>query len=57
MAQGNETGNFSGVEHGLLGQQSISVALFGEEAMAVEWTITIEGNNEFGDVCRREGDR
>jgi hypothetical protein len=34
--------------------QSISIALFGEEAMAVEWTITIEGKNEFGDVCRRE---
>jgi hypothetical protein len=27
--------------------------LFGEEAVAVEWTITIEGKNEFGDVCRR----
>ncbi|RWM29142.1 hypothetical protein [Mesorhizobium sp.] len=23
-------------------------------AMAVEWTITIEGKNEFGDICRRE---
>lgn len=34
--------------------RSISIALFGEEAMAVEWTITIEGKNEFGDVCRRE---
>ncbi|SDO01198.1 hypothetical protein [Ensifer sp. YR511] len=22
--------------------------------MAVEWTITIEGKNEFGDICRRE---
>ncbi|GLS36707.1 hypothetical protein GCM10010869_22980 [Mesorhizobium tianshanense] len=22
--------------------------------MAVDWTITIEGKNEFGDVCRRE---
>lgn len=22
--------------------------------MAVEWPITIEGKNEFGDVCRRE---
>jgi hypothetical protein len=22
--------------------------------MAVEWTITIEGKNEFGVVCRRE---
>ena len=21
--------------------------------MAVEWTITIEGKNEFGDVCRK----
>ena len=21
--------------------------------MAVEWTITIEGRNEFGDVCRK----
>jgi hypothetical protein len=34
--------------------ESISIALFGEEAMAVEWKITIEGKNEFGDVCRRE---
>jgi hypothetical protein len=22
--------------------------------MAVEWTITIEGRNEFGDTCRKE---
>lgn len=22
--------------------------------MAMEWTITIEGKNEFGDVCRKE---
>lgn len=22
--------------------------------MAVEWTITIEGRNEFGDSCRKE---
>lgn len=22
--------------------------------MAVEWTITIEGKNEFGDICGRE---
>ena len=22
--------------------------------MAVEWTITIEGKNEFGDICRKE---
>ncbi|MER9064875.1 hypothetical protein [Mesorhizobium sp. M0698] len=22
--------------------------------MALEWTITIEGKNEFGDVCREE---
>ena len=22
--------------------------------MAVEWTITIEGRNEFGDICRKE---
>ncbi|MET3588362.1 hypothetical protein ABID21_004498, partial [Pseudorhizobium tarimense] len=21
--------------------------------MAVEWTITIEGKNEFGDICRK----
>jgi hypothetical protein len=32
---------------------SISIALFGDKAMAVEWTITIEGKNEFGDVCRK----
>jgi len=25
-----------------------------EATMAVEWTITIEGRNEFGDICRRE---
>lgn len=31
--------------------QSISITLFGEAAMAVEWTITIEEKNEFGDVC------
>ena len=22
--------------------------------MALEWTITIEGRNEFGDTCRKE---
>ncbi|MER8797027.1 hypothetical protein NKH75_23010 [Mesorhizobium sp. M0984] len=22
--------------------------------MAVEWTVTIEGRNEFGDTCRKE---
>ncbi len=22
--------------------------------MAVEWTITLEGRNEFGDICRKE---
>ncbi|MGO4566319.1 hypothetical protein AB4Z52_14855 [Rhizobium sp. 2YAF20] len=22
--------------------------------MAVEWTITVEGRNQFGDICRRE---
>jgi hypothetical protein len=22
--------------------------------MAVEWTITIEGKNELGDICRKE---
>lgn len=31
----------------------MSAALFGGKAMAVEWTITIEGRNEFGDVCRK----
>ncbi|NGO55832.1 hypothetical protein, partial [Allomesorhizobium camelthorni] len=50
-----ETGNFSGVDYELLGLRSPSALLcFGDEAMAVEWTITIEGKNEFGDVCRRE---
>jgi hypothetical protein len=28
--------------------------LLKEATVAVEWTITIEGKNEFGDVCRRE---
>lgn len=28
--------------------------VFKEVTVAVEWTITIEGKNEFGDVCRRE---
>ena len=53
-----ETGNFSAVEYGLLGPAVHQCRFFfEEEAMAVEWTITIEGKNEFGDVCRREGDR
>jgi hypothetical protein len=30
------------------------VALFTEAAMAMEWTITIEGKNEFGEVCQRQ---
>jgi endo-1,4-beta-D-glucanase Y len=29
-------------------------ALFTEVAMAMAWTITIEGRNEFGEVCRRQ---
>ncbi len=32
----------------------MTIALFKEATVAVEWTITIEGKNEFGDVCRRE---
>jgi hypothetical protein len=28
--------------------------LIGDKAMAVEWTITIEGRNDFGDRCRKE---
>jgi hypothetical protein len=28
--------------------------LFGEKVRAVEWTISIEGRNEFGGICRRE---
>jgi hypothetical protein len=28
--------------------------LIGDKAMAVEWTIMIEGRNEFGDTCRKE---
>lgn len=27
--------------------------MIGEEAIALEWTITIKGKNEFGDVCRQ----
>jgi len=33
----------------------MTIALLKEEArVALEWTITIQGKNEFGDVCRRE---
>ncbi|CAN7759389.1 hypothetical protein LJR257_006794 [Ensifer adhaerens] len=33
----------------------MTIALLKEEAtVAVEWTITIQGKNEFGDVCSRE---
>jgi len=28
--------------------------LLKEATVAVEWTITIEGKNEFDDACRRE---
>jgi hypothetical protein len=30
------------------------VASTKEAAMAVEWTIAIEGKNDFGDICRKE---
>jgi hypothetical protein len=30
------------------------VALFTGEALAMEWTITIEGRNESGEVCRKQ---
>lgn len=33
---------------------AILVASMKEATMAVEWTITIEGKNEFGDICRKE---
>jgi hypothetical protein len=32
----------------------MTIALIEEAAVAVEWTITIEGRNELGDVCRKE---
>ncbi|NLS06964.1 hypothetical protein HGP14_27065 [Rhizobium sp. P32RR-XVIII] len=32
----------------------MTIALFKEATVAVEWTITIEGKNEFGDTCRKE---
>lgn len=32
----------------------MTIALLKEATVAVEWTITIQGKNEFGDVCRRE---
>lgn len=32
----------------------MSIARFGLKAMAVEWTITIEGRNKFGAICRKE---
>jgi hypothetical protein len=34
--------------------QSVGIALFGEKEMAVERTISIEGRNEFGGICRKE---
>jgi hypothetical protein len=30
----------------------MTIALFKEATLAVEWTITIEGKKEFGDTCR-----
>jgi hypothetical protein len=32
----------------------MTIALLKEATVAVEWTITIEGRNEFGDTCRKE---
>jgi hypothetical protein len=32
----------------------MNIALLKDATVAVEWTITIQGKNEFGDVCRRE---
>ncbi|MFK0167065.1 hypothetical protein [Rhizobium sp. NPDC090279] len=32
----------------------MTIVLFNETTVAVEWTITIEGKNEFGDTCRKE---
>lgn len=32
----------------------MTIALLKEAKGAVEWTITIEGRNEFGDTCRKE---
>ncbi|MBB6487722.1 hypothetical protein GGD46_005032 [Rhizobium lusitanum] len=32
----------------------ILVASTKEATMVVEWTITIEGKNDFGDICRKE---
>ncbi|MBB3544868.1 hypothetical protein FHT97_005637, partial [Rhizobium sp. BK399] len=32
----------------------MTIALLKEATVAVEWTITIQGKNEFGDVCHRE---
>jgi hypothetical protein len=32
----------------------MTIALLEETTVAVEWTITIEGKNEFGDTCRKE---
>ena len=48
-----ETGNFSGVEYGLLGWGGPSASLFGDKAMAVEWTTAIEGRNEFARRARK----
>jgi hypothetical protein len=54
-----ETGNFSGVGHGLLGLGGPSPLSLIEEAAvgtmaAVEWKITIEGRDAFGEVRRHE---
>ncbi|WP_051505779.1 hypothetical protein [Mesorhizobium sp. WSM2561] len=37
--------------------QSTTVLLFGGATIAVKWTITFKGKNEFGDVCRCDVDK
>ena len=50
------TDNFSGVtQPPIINVVGFTiVASLTEAAIAKEWTITIEGKNEFGDVCRKE---
>ena len=35
-------------------EQSTSIVVLGDKAMAVKWTITIERGTEFGDTYRKE---
>ena len=53
--QQGETGNFSGVRVATISADwAITISLVAEVAMGMEWTVSIEGTNEFGGIGRRE---